>query len=341
MGIHAAKEGVPQVPRVFLTRKVILAHPHQHLTPGVGPLNTNIGGYRVQLEIRENTFDTDIVTINYAEISSSGTPLVLLHGGSNRWQSFNNILSDLAAIWHVYAPDFRGHGKSTWVPGTYRLQDYADDTIAFVQHCLKEPAYVFGHSLGGMVALLVAAQFPDGVRAVAVGDAPLSSQAWQAHRQAHQSRDRMLTWRDLAGGQKPFDEVVEALKDTPTEVPGRVDSVPMREVTGEDASVYTWLATCLQQNDPDMLTALLDRFETTAAGYEMNSVLPSIQCPVLLLQADPTAGGLMTDREVELALPLLDRPRHIRLQGISHILHLHNERKQLVVQALKAFFQSC
>jgi hypothetical protein len=42
----------------------------------VGPLNTNIGGYRVQLEIRENTFDTDIVTINYAEISSSGTPLV-------------------------------------------------------------------------------------------------------------------------------------------------------------------------------------------------------------------------------------------------------------------------
>jgi pimeloyl-ACP methyl ester carboxylesterase len=293
----------------------------------------------MQLEIRENTFDTDIVTINYAEISSSGTPLVLLHGGSNRWQSFNNILSDLAATWHVYAPDFRGHGKSTWVPGTYRLQDYADDTIAFVQHCLKEPAYVFGHSLGGMVALLVAAQFPDGVRAVAVGDAPLSSQAWQAHRQAHQSRDRLLTWRDLAGGQKPFDEIVEALKDTPTKVPGRVDSVPMREVAGEDTPMYTSLAACLQQNDPDMLTALLDRFETTTAGYEMNIVLPSIQCPVLLLQADPTAGGMMTDREVELALPLLDRPRHIRLQGISHILHI--ECKEPIVQALEAFFQSC
>ena len=113
----------------------------------------------------------------------------------------------------------------------------------------------------------------------------------------------------------------------------------MREVAGEDAPVYTWLATNLQQNDPDMLTALLDRYETTAAGYEMNSVLPSIQCPVLLLQADPTAGGLMTDREVELALPLLDRPRHIRLQGISHILHI--ERKEPIVQALKAFFQSC
>ena len=226
-------------------------------------------------------------------------------------------------------------GSRSWVPGTYRLQDYADDTIAFLQHCLKEPAYVFGHSLGGMVALLVAAQFPEGVHAVAVGDAPLSRQTWQAH----QSRDRALAWRDLAGGQKPFDEVVAALKDTPTEVPGRVDSVPMREVAGEDSPVYTWLATCLQHSDPDRFTAQLERYETIAAGYEMNSVLPSIQCPVLLLQADPTAGGMMTDREVELALPLLDQPRHIRLPGMSHILHL--ERKEPIIQAIKAFFQSC
>ncbi len=288
----------------------------------------------MQSEIRENTFDASSVTINYAETSSSGTPLVLLHGGSNRWQSFENILSDLAATWHVYAPDFRGHGKSTWVPGTYRLQDYADDTMAFLQHCLKEPAYVFGHSLGGAVALLVAAQFPAGVRAVAVGDAPLSWQAWQAH----QSSDRLAAWRDLAGGQKPFAEVVEALKDTPTKVPDRVDPVPMRQVTGEDAPMYTSLAACLQQNDPDMLSALIDRFETTTAGYEMNSVLPSIQCPVLLLQADPTAGGVMTDKEVALALPLLDQSQHIRLPGSGHMLHI--ERKETILQALEAFFQS-
>ena len=285
-------------------------------------------------EIRENTFDTGIVTINYAEIPSSSTPLVLLHGGANRWQSFSNILSDLAATWHIYAPDFRGHGKSMWVPGSYRLQDYMDDTIAFLRHCLKEPAYIFGHSLGGMVALLVAAQFPEGVRAVAVGDAPLSSLTWQAH----QNRDRLLTWRDLAGGQKPFDEVVEGLKDTPIEVPDRVGSVPMREVAGEDAPVYTHLATDLKQNDPDMLTALLDRFETTTAGYEMKCVLPSIQWPVLLLQADPAAGGLMTDREVELAQAFLDRSQHLCFQGISHILHI--ERKEPIIQALEAFFQS-
>ena len=291
----------------------------------------------MQPEIRENTFDSGIVRINYAEICSPGTPLVLLHGGANRWQSFNNMLSDLAAIWHVYAPDFRGHGLSTWAPGTYRLQDYADDTVAFLQDCLKEPAYVFGHSMGGMVALLAAAQFPEGLRAVAVGDAPLSGKVWQVTSQ--QKRERKFIWRDLAGGQKPFDEIVEALKDSPTEVPGREGRVAMREAAGEDAPMFTHLAADLQELDPDMLTSLLERFESVTAGYEMNRVLPRIQCPVLLLQADPSAGGLMTDREVTLALPLLERPRHIRLQGIGHMLHI--SQKEPVVQTLKDFFQLC
>jgi pimeloyl-ACP methyl ester carboxylesterase len=289
------------------------------------------------MEIKENRFAAGSVTLNYAEIPAAGPPLVLLHGGSARWQSFDTILADLAVTGHVYAPDFRGHGQSTWVPGTYRLQDYTADTIAFLRHCVKEPAYLFGHSLGGMVALQVAAQYPAGVRAVAVGDAPLSSQSWQAT--LHQGRDRLLAWRALAGGQKPFAAVVEALKNAPVEVPGQTAAVPMRAVMGEESSVYTWLATNLQQNDPDMLTALLDRTATTMAGYAMEHLFPAIQCPVLLLQADPTAGGLMTDREVELALPLLARPQHVRLSGISHVLH--NERKEPVVQALQTFFPPC
>jgi pimeloyl-ACP methyl ester carboxylesterase len=287
------------------------------------------------VEIKESTFDTGAVILNYAEVSSPGRPLVLLHGGNARWQAFESILSDLAP-WHIYAPDFRGQGKSGWVPNSYRLQDYTDDTITFLRYRLQEPAYLFGHSLGGIVALLVAAQYPDGVRAVAVGDAPLSSQSW--HKVLFQSQDRLAAWRDMSGGQKSIAELIDGLKNTPIEVPDKPGPVSMREVYGEDASVYAWLATNLYQSDPDMLTAILERFESTAAGYEMEAVLPAIRCPVLLLQADPTAGGLMTDAEVEQALPLLARPSHIRLEGVSHVLH--NQRKEPVLTALKAFFQS-
>jgi pimeloyl-ACP methyl ester carboxylesterase len=187
-----------------------------------------------------------------------------------------------------------------------------------------------------MIALMVAAQCPTGVRAVAVGDAPLSSKTW--HKILYESRERLATWRELAGGQKPLHDLIKILKDSPVGVPDISEAVSMREVFGEESPVFEWLATNLSQNDPDMLSALIDRFQTTAAGYEEETVLPAIGCPVLLMQADPSVGGLMTDGEIAKALPLLAHPRHVKLDGVSHILH--NERKDPILEALALFFQS-
>ena len=282
-------------------------------------------------EIQEHYLNTDAVTINYAKGPPSGPPLVFLHGGSARWQSYEGILPDLAARFHLYAPDFRGHGKSGRVPGRYRLQDYADDTIAFLRQCVAEPACLFGHSLGGEVALLVAAQSPDLVRAVVVGDSPLTRRTGPGA-----GRARVAAWRDLAGGRLSIAEIVEALKDAPTEIPGQDEPATMREKYGEDASIYLWLATNLYHNDPDMLTAVLDG--TMTAGYEMEEFLPAIRCPVLLLQADPDAGGAMTDAEVERALPLLAHPRHVRFEQTGHFM-FHPE-KEPVLRAVIEFLGS-
>lgn len=289
------------------------------------------------MKVREATFNTGNVVLNYAQVLAPGSPLLLLHGGNARWQSFESILPNLASTWQIYAPDFRGQGRSSWVPGTYRLQDYTDDTIAFLRHHVHEPAALFGHSLGGMVALLVAAQYPDGIRAVAVGDAPLSSRSWHEH--ILQSRLRIEAWRDLCGGYKSIEEIIERLKDAPFERPGAGESAPMREVMGEDDPIFAWLAANLYQSDPDTVTAVLERFPITADGYEMDIVLPAIRCPVLLLQADPASGGLMTNEEVALALPKLVRPSHVRLHGSSHALH--HVQPEAVAGALTAFLRSC
>ena len=67
--------------------------------------------------LKEQPFDTGRVTINYAEGPASGPPLVLLHGIISRWQYFLPIIPNLSIRWHIYALDFRGHGKSGRVPG--------------------------------------------------------------------------------------------------------------------------------------------------------------------------------------------------------------------------------
>jgi pimeloyl-ACP methyl ester carboxylesterase len=287
--------------------------------------------------LSEGSFDTGAVALNVAEGPAAGPALVLLHGGSGRHQGWEPIVPELAGRWRLLAPDLRGHGKSGRVPWRYRVQDYADDIAALLRDRAGEPAVLFGHSLGGIIALMVAAQHPEDVRAVIVGDSPLTSATWQAL--LLRDREGLKNWRALSGGQVSFEAIVEALKNAPiVSSPNQPATARMRDVWGEDAPVFAWLATNLYQQDPDVLGMLIDDFASAADGYEMEALLPAISCPVLLLQADPAHGGVMSDAEVERALALLARPTHIRLAGVSHILH--GERKQAVLEAILPFLEA-
>jgi len=287
--------------------------------------------------LQERLFDTGTVTLNLAEGPPSRPPLVLLHGGSGRWQGAEPLIPALIDRWQIFAPDLRGHGKSGRAAWRYRVQDYADDIAALLRVRVREPAVLFGHSLGGIIALMVAAQQPEHVRAVIVGDSPLTSASWQAV--LLRDRDGLKAWRDLSGGRRSVDQIVEALKNAPlVSTPGEPGTARMRDVWGEDSPVYAWVATNLYQQDPDVLGILIDDFARAAAGYEMEMLLPAIGCPVLLLQADPAAGGLLPDADVERAMQLLAQPTHARLAGVSHILH--GNRADAVLEVMLPFLES-
>jgi hypothetical protein len=111
------------------------------------------------------------------------------------------------------------------------------------------------------------------------------------------------------------------LKDSPIEMPGRAELLPARAVFGEEAPWFAWMATNLSQLDPATLAILLSDAERAATGYELELVMQAIQCPVLLLQADPATGALMSDAEVAAARRASPYVSHTRLEGVSHALH--------------------
>jgi pimeloyl-ACP methyl ester carboxylesterase len=283
----------------------------------------------------EHTVTTGTITLNLVEGPATGPPLVLLHGGSARWQTWEGLLPAFAARWQVYAVDLRGHGHSAWAT-SYRLQDYADDVAALLASHIPAPALVCGHSLGGMVALMVAAQAPERVRALVLGDAPLDWRHWRSILQA--SVDRLIAWRDLAAAQLPLPAIVAALHASPVELPGQPTPRPAHEVFGWDAPWFTGMAQNLSHLDPNTLTLLITDVEQAARGYELAVLLPAIQCPVLLLQADPTQGALMTDADVQHAVAVLAHPTHVQLHGVGHPLHAtHPDR---VLATIQAFLES-
>ena len=119
--------------------------------------------------MKEKASKCNGVILNYMEYSKHQEPILLLHGATNRWQSFMPIIPDLATAFKVYALDFRGHGMSQRA-GSYILDDYLQDTYAFIQTCIKQSVTLIGHSLGGMVGILLAATYPELVKKLIIID---------------------------------------------------------------------------------------------------------------------------------------------------------------------------
>lgn len=69
--------------------------------------------------------------------------------------------------------------------------------------------------------------------------------------------------------------------------------------------------------------------------YDPRQMLPAITCPVLLLAADPQAGAVLQDAEIQLALSLLPDATLVQLEGIEHPLHGSHPRETF--EALRPF----
>jgi pimeloyl-ACP methyl ester carboxylesterase len=93
-----------------------------------------------------------------------GEPLVLLHGGLVDARFFEPNLPALAKHFHVYTPERRGHGHTPDVEGPITYQLMTEDTIAFLETVVRQPADLVGHSDGAVVAMLVAIQRPELVK---------------------------------------------------------------------------------------------------------------------------------------------------------------------------------
>jgi magnesium chelatase accessory protein len=128
------------------------------------------------------------------------------------------------------------------------------------------------------------------------------------------ARGQLTAWRALSGGAYPVEEIERRLGDAPE------GNSTLREIFGEGSPIIHELAERLYHHDPDMLGMLLEDYDHVAAGYHMQTVLPAIHCPVLLIQADPSAGGVVSDEEMQQALTLLPNPTHKRFTGMNHML---------------------
>jgi pimeloyl-ACP methyl ester carboxylesterase len=127
---------------------------------------SSMAGLRVQRQRLRSGLELEVAQRGDA----SGLPVVMLHGITDSWRSFEGVLPHLPRQWQVVLPSQRGHGASDKPDGGYRSRDFAADVAELIEHLQLPPVVLVGHSMGAAVAMQLAAERPELVRAlVSVG----------------------------------------------------------------------------------------------------------------------------------------------------------------------------
>ncbi|MGP4029871.1 alpha/beta fold hydrolase [Actinomadura sp. 3N407] len=233
--------------------------------------------------------ETRLGWTHYVE-EGDGPPLVMLHQTPRSADEFCELLPLVAVSHRAIAVDMPGFGSSPPLPAPQTIEAFADGVVAFLDALGLEAVTLLGHHTGAVVALEIAAAFPDRVRALVLSSMGFVDAESRQRRQAHAIPDD-VEWTEDG-------DRVKALWEgrAPLFPPGRGD--------------------LLQRFVRDAIAPGIDPAEGHRAvgRYHMEDRIPLVSAPTLLIGAtlDPAFPELP---QVQQALTAVSQVRTVVVEG--------------------------
>ena len=94
--------------------------------------------------------------------TGNNPPIITLHGWAAKIQSFWPVAENLAPKgYQLHLLDLPGFGTSDLPPEPWNVADYMRFVLAYLDEAQLKRVAVIGHSFGGRIALMLAAEYPD------------------------------------------------------------------------------------------------------------------------------------------------------------------------------------
>ncbi|WP_313104088.1 alpha/beta fold hydrolase [Stutzerimonas nitrititolerans] len=283
-----------------------------------------------------HTFEEVRLRLPHLEVAAhlygpeDGRPVIALHGWLDNAASFSRLAPLLDGV-RIVALDLPGHGLSDHRPpgAGYNIWDYAHDILQTAEQFGWQRFSLLGHSLGGIVSVLLAGAMPERIERLALIDGliPYTGEAESAPRKLGEALRALLA---VDRKRKPvyasFDQAVAArmkgVGAVSREAAERLAQRGLMPVPGG----YTW------RTDPRLM--LPSPLRLTLAHAQ--AFAQRVECPTSLIIA---RQGLMTDAKVIEFIDSLPFESH-RLHG-GHHLHLDDDEGAAAIAAVfNPFFAS-
>ncbi|CAM9679780.1 unnamed protein product [Chrysoparadoxa australica] len=269
------------------------------------------------------------------------TPIISLHGYLDNSATWELCAPALTEAGHdVIAMDFPGHGKSGHVSqdSWYSLLDYPQYVMWVAKALLGDKCFsLLGHSLGGGVALLVAASFPERVQSLvmveAIGPFTLSPTGAVTHlKRSFTSRETLLA----ASADKVWPSPESAVK-------ARVSNAGMggnlMTIT-EEAARRLVMRAVKDEGEGRVSFTHDSKVKAYSPGYlsedAVKAFLAAVKCPCLAISG--ATGFPLNSAARERMAILGDKLSHAHLSG-SHHLHLDAHTAPEVLAELLLFYR--
>ena len=139
----------------------------------------------------------DGVELGYDDEGRGDPPLLLVHGWGTDRTVMKRLYHDARSAHRVVAVDLRGFGQSHAPEQAYAIEGYADDLAFLVARVGLVRPVVIGHSMGGIIALDLAARHADRISGAVLLEAMVVAEPLLAGLRPILEGVRTRTYRDV------------------------------------------------------------------------------------------------------------------------------------------------
>jgi pimeloyl-ACP methyl ester carboxylesterase len=226
------------------------------------------------------------------EVFGEGEPLLFIHGLGSSHADWEAQVEFFADRYQVIVFDVRGHGQSSKPAGPYSVPLFAADTVSMLNALGIGPVHAVGISMGGMIALQLALDYPEAVRSLVIVNSG-------AEFIVRNLKERMQVW------QRFFIVRLLGMRKMGEVLGGRLFPKPEQEGLRE-VFVERWA-----KNDPRAYQEAMKAI----VGWSVVDRLGDIGCPTLVIASDNdytpvTAKEAIVDQIAEAELVVMEDARH-------------------------------